>query len=336
MKLGRCLLARARRWVKESARSAQEPLVRTAPWRTVDRTFAAIVAGVFLFNFGVAQAITAREGHPAVEPAFVEDLHHVGGRLLLPRPLSPIPPVALPAPVIQLVLSPRTTRAPSRAPRPSVGPDPAGMREAILRSGLPNAIRRLERDGSDSAVDELMNGRESRSVEEAVREAGQGGGNGFELEAGPGRRGGSGSGIEGIDDLHTPGGAHPSTTGLSGQRSLHTPQVSFEDSDSEDDARAPSAGCDGPAIARQMKKNLRAIQVCYEQEIKRTPTLQGKLVVRLTISPQGTATDVEFDEDTVGSSGLAHCVERAFRRWRYPSGSEECVVAHPFVFAPVP
>ncbi len=77
------------------------------------------------------------------------------------------------------------------------------------------------------------------------------------------------------------------------------------------------------------------IQFCYENELKRDQTLRGKIVVSLTVSPEGRIEAVDLVEDTLGSPALGSCALSQIRDWRFPPIDEGRVTFRiPFVFTP--
>ena len=58
-----------------------------------------------------------------------------------------------------------------------------------------------------------------------------------------------------------------------------------------------------------------SIQYCYERELKRNPSLRGKVVVRFTITPQGTVKDVEIVSSTLDNRRVEQCIVSRIRRW---------------------
>jgi outer membrane biosynthesis protein TonB len=77
------------------------------------------------------------------------------------------------------------------------------------------------------------------------------------------------------------------------------------------------------------------IQFCYDNELKRSPGLRGKLVAALTVAASGEVTDVKIVSDTVNSAGLNGCILAQIREWKFPAISEgSTVFKTPFVFTP--
>lgn len=63
-----------------------------------------------------------------------------------------------------------------------------------------------------------------------------------------------------------------------------------------------------------MKHN-NTIQYCYERELKRNPNLRGKMVLRITITPQGTIKKVQIISSTLNNRRVEQCVLSRIKRW---------------------
>jgi len=294
---------------------------RTSPvsrWRQTDRAFVTIIAGVFAFNFGVARAITGRPALPPSEPLVEEVFRRRTG----PWPTSK-PPVA--KVVSKAPASSGPARVAKAEARPVRAPSSSELKQTVSGKGLLGAVNAI--GAGWTITDDLAGHMSPGGLEEAMKGARQAG-----VEDGRSERRGAEVGVrQEIGGLETEGGARPDEKGpvVVARR---PPSVTF--APDPDEPTAP--GCDGAAIARQVKRNLTAIQRCYEDAIKRAPGLQGKVTVRFTVGTDGRITDVEIDEDTVHSGALASCIERRFRSWSFGTRAEaECVFSHPFVFAPV-
>lgn len=84
-----------------------------------------------------------------------------------------------------------------------------------------------------------------------------------------------------------------------------------------------------------VRRNAAGIQYCYDNELKRQPSLRGKLGVAITVAASGSVSAVEVSENTLGSAALAACVTAQIRTWRFPEipdGVTQFQV--PFVFTP--
>jgi TonB family protein len=77
------------------------------------------------------------------------------------------------------------------------------------------------------------------------------------------------------------------------------------------------------------------IQFCYDNELKRSPGIRGKMVAAITVAASGAVTDARVVSSTVGSSGLSECALAQIREWRFPAvPSGTTVFRAPFVFTP--
>ncbi len=97
-----------------------------------------------------------------------------------------------------------------------------------------------------------------------------------------------------------------------------------------------SADIDRNKLNAFLRGRIRAIQGCYEKELKRNPNLKGKVVVRFSITPGGRASEIEIEQDTLGNDAVGSCIKTVIRGWVFPFKPDSDVsVAYPFVFSPV-
>ncbi len=98
---------------------------------------------------------------------------------------------------------------------------------------------------------------------------------------------------------------------------------------------ADSGGVDQNELAGFVRQHKAEIQQCYEKELKRAPTLAGKVVVLFSITPSGHTSAIDIEENTLGNEAVANCLEATIRGWLLPFRPVSDVpVAYPFVFAP--
>lgn len=97
-----------------------------------------------------------------------------------------------------------------------------------------------------------------------------------------------------------------------------------------------SGAFDAATVQRQIKQRLKSITRCYESELRKNPSLSGKVTVTFTIQERGNVTDARASENTTGSSAVAECVTRTISRFRFNPGPEGGSVTfrYPFVFQP--
>jgi hypothetical protein len=87
-------------------------------------------------------------------------------------------------------------------------------------------------------------------------------------------------------------------------------------------------------LTRWLQGRKPAIQSCYERELKRTPTLQGRLVIRFDIDNRGHIGGVGFEDDTLRNSQVQQCISALMRGWVLPFNPEDDVpVSLPFIFS---
>ena len=98
----------------------------------------------------------------------------------------------------------------------------------------------------------------------------------------------------------------------------------------------------GPGVYRSnasllavIQRYAAGIQYCYGNELKRTPTMRGKLVVAITVAASGEVTDAAVVQNTTGSQALSQCALSQIRDWRFPAiATGATTFQAPFVFTP--
>ena len=90
------------------------------------------------------------------------------------------------------------------------------------------------------------------------------------------------------------------------------------------------------AINDIVRAHINEVKFCYETALARAPSLEGGLVVRFTIGPDGVVASSELKESSVNHPELERCILIAVRRWQFekPEDGHPVTVAYPFHFAP--
>jgi outer membrane biosynthesis protein TonB len=89
------------------------------------------------------------------------------------------------------------------------------------------------------------------------------------------------------------------------------------------------------ALLAVVRRYAPGIEFCYDNELKRSPGLRGKLVAAITVAASGKVTEVRLVQDTVKSSRLAGCMLAQIREWKFPAvSSGSTTFRTPFVFTP--
>jgi len=89
-------------------------------------------------------------------------------------------------------------------------------------------------------------------------------------------------------------------------------------------------------LARFVRSHMGSVKACYENALKRDPTLRGRIAIRFAIREDGSIGDVVSASDTMETSDVGTCMIRVFRSWRTPFRPDGPVtVEYPFIFQPV-
>jgi TonB family protein len=145
--------------------------------------------------------------------------------------------------------------------------------------------------------------------------------------AGGGRKGGGQGGAASIGDLATSGGgavAYGSKTEVKVTGTVATEAAEIDSSD-----------IDQGKLSAFVRARMGLIKACYENALKRNPSLKGKVVIRFTILETGGVADVGASQNTLGAPDVAACIMNTMRTWRTqfrPSGPVS--VEYPFLFTP--
>ncbi len=91
-------------------------------------------------------------------------------------------------------------------------------------------------------------------------------------------------------------------------------------------------------IQRVLKRVMSQIKFCYEKELNREPTLEGKLTSAWTITKDGSVSGAQLSATTMQKTGgdqVGSCVTRILGRLQFPAprGGGQVVVTYPFVFS---
>jgi outer membrane biosynthesis protein TonB len=95
-------------------------------------------------------------------------------------------------------------------------------------------------------------------------------------------------------------------------------------------------GTEKIAIRDRIVDSSRPIRECYEKRLAERPTLQGKLVARFDIGPDGKV--IGAGADGIADRELIVCVVTAVRKFEFdkPQAGGKLRVAYPFKFEPRP
>jgi outer membrane biosynthesis protein TonB len=75
---------------------------------------------------------------------------------------------------------------------------------------------------------------------------------------------------------------------------------------------------DPKKIQRKISQRRKAIQKCYEKELKKNPKLKGKIRLLITIKENGRVGLVEVTQNTTNDRDVQRCIVRLFKKTRFP------------------
>jgi hypothetical protein len=312
------------------------PEMQGSAWRSMDRMFFTILAASLFLHFSCAALIISAQPPPEPELS-LDQLDDRFARVFIPpTPEKPTPPrqTAQAAQGGTKDDKPKADgqdKAQAGASKPSGPKDAATQHDEVVKKVAGKGLLRIlgsSGSGKGAFSDVLGGSTGGGDIAEALAGAGGVGiaTSGAPVGAGGPRGGGTGS-VAGIGDLGTSGGGNvdlgtKKEVQVSGRVSSAAPEVDSADVDRE-------------ALARYVKVRLKAIQDCYEKELKRNPSLRGKVIMRFNILPSGKTGDIEIEENTLGNDAVASCIRTKIRGWVFPfKPDDEVPVAYPFVFSP--
>lgn len=91
---------------------------------------------------------------------------------------------------------------------------------------------------------------------------------------------------------------------------------------------------DVQVVFNLMQRRMGLFRACYESALRRNSQLAGKISLEIHIARTGVVTDVEIDDDTIGSGAVASCLASRMRRLRFPKSPGGVTVTVPLVFMP--
>lgn len=88
-------------------------------------------------------------------------------------------------------------------------------------------------------------------------------------------------------------------------------------------------------ISRVVAAHTGAIRYAYNRELRKKPSLRGKIVLTFTISPSGTVTECHIEESAMKWPPLENSLVKMVKTWKFPEIPEGNVtVSYPLVFFP--
>ncbi|GAB4289669.1 MAG: hypothetical protein Kow0090_02540 [Myxococcota bacterium] len=92
---------------------------------------------------------------------------------------------------------------------------------------------------------------------------------------------------------------------------------------------------DSDTIKRVVSANLPKLKGCYESELKRDPSLRGRITISLTVQGDGTIAEVELGKSNITGTTVESCLVKILKYWRFPEfKGENAVVEVPLILTP--
>ena len=314
---------------------AAQPLLPQAArgnrFRTLDRLFVTVLVISLVLHLSAYVALART---PVREEVTLEEIPDRFARLLIPE--------RKPEPLRKKEEKPAPAAEPKKEekkPEEAKKEDPAKAAErkaaraaqvakAVQSKGILRVLGALgPGTGAGAVADVFGPGTGFGDVASALSGAG-----GVAVAADPGavggRKGGGEGGAASIGDLAT-GGGGGGKVGY-GQRS----EVRLSGSVATEAAEIDSSDVDQGKLGAFVRARIGLIKACYENQLKRTPNLKGKIRIRFTILETGGLTEVTVVENSLGSPEVASCIVGTMRGWRTPfRPSGTVTVEYPFVFS---
>jgi TonB family protein len=90
---------------------------------------------------------------------------------------------------------------------------------------------------------------------------------------------------------------------------------------------------DAGSIKRVVKRNLGAIKLCYDQELRRNPKLAGKVTMEVSVTATGTVAAADVVSSSLKNGTVESCIARTIKRWRFPKPKDgDVIFTYPFIF----
>lgn len=93
---------------------------------------------------------------------------------------------------------------------------------------------------------------------------------------------------------------------------------------------------DKETIRRVIRRHRNEYRYCYEKELNRKRDLNGKIIVKFTISGNGSVIASGIASSTMKNANVEKCLKKKIRRWVFPApkGGGIVLVKYPFIFKP--
>jgi hypothetical protein len=93
-------------------------------------------------------------------------------------------------------------------------------------------------------------------------------------------------------------------------------------------------GIDSEGIRQTVVAHRPQALECYNEALKNTPDLSGKVVLVWTLNKEGAVTESRIKENTTGSEAFGSCLTDVSKNWAFPklAKSDTVTVIYPLAF----
>lgn len=317
--------------------------------RSIDWLFTAFVVFTFMSTFGF---IVYLENYDAPIDQGIAAVPDSIAKMIFEEPTPP--PEEKPEEEVVEEAEAEEPEAEAAEPAPTKGPSEPGPTSEERNQQVAEQSARIAEEAAQAAealivgalsaeaggvlADVLAGGAVTGSAEDILAQAAGVGvaqsASGGELRTRSG--GGDGSGqAGGLGSLARAGGAD-ATSGRGEGGAVTERRIKGETKLAKGGDIGGTGQFDASVVVSTIKTRIKAIQACYERELRRNPSLAGKVTVEFTIQPRGNVTDAKVAANTTGDDSVAQCVMETVQRFRFNPGPEGGSVSYsyPFVFAP--
>ncbi len=317
----------------EAPRPVLPEAARGNRFRTLDRLFVTVLV-ISLTAHVSAYVALART--PVREEVTLEEIPDRFAKLLIPEKKTE-PPRKKEEKAVQAAEPKKEEKKAEESKKAEEDPAKAAARKAARAAQVAKAVQSKgilrvlgalgPGTGAGAVADVFGSGGRFGDVASALSGAG-----GVAVATDPsavgGRKGGGQGGRASIGDLATSGGGG----GKVGYGARSEARVSG--SVATEAAEIDSSDVDQGKLGAFVRARIGLIKACYENQLKRNPSLRGKIRIRFTILETGGLTDVAVTENSLGSPEVASCIVGTMRGWRTPfRPSGTVTVEYPFVFS---
>jgi hypothetical protein len=96
-------------------------------------------------------------------------------------------------------------------------------------------------------------------------------------------------------------------------------------------------GLDRSQIQATIMRYLSQVRACYEEGLKRTPSMIGQVTMAFEVGPQGQMDFAKVQRSSLNDRSVEDCIQMKMMNWKFPQprGGKAVKVTYPFMLRPV-